>query len=504
MSSLSKSSVANQNSMFRSLRSRLLLSYAFLTVVTLFVVSLALLALGAQPRLRYQPALQRLDIISRTSRADLIRLQATNADRDTFLQALADTAASNNVRVLIATAENAQIIFDSDPSQSWLGIAIDGRELPRNILPTTDPNILAAIFNAPNGNPWLLYTRAISSSGFGRQVVIYAVPEPGRFALLRELGFGAAFVQAGLAGLLFSVLLAWLIARSVARPLQRMAGAAEAIAQGEYEQRLPLEGPEEVQRVADSFNSMSAQVAATQQAQRDFVANVSHDLKTPVTSIQGWSQALLDGTAVSAEDQTQAANIIYGEAERMGRMVAQLLDLAKIESGQLQLNRTMLDLADICTAVRQNLLPRARAHNIHLTFEAEPLPPVWGDYDRLMQVVSNLVDNALNYTPSGGRVHLAVRPYGDKAAELTVQDTGKGMPPEQLSRIFERFYQVDKSRTREDGRDGSGLGLSIVQELVLLHNGRIQARSEEGKGSLFIVRLPIGQSLEPSTITRRK
>ena len=490
--------------MFRSLRSRLLLSYGFIIVVTLFVVSLALIALGAQPQLRFQPALQRLDIISRASRNDLLRLQASNADRDSFLQALVDTAASENVRVLIATAENAQIIFDTNTSQSLLGESIDGVELSRSFLPTADPNTLALRYEDPDGNRWLLYTRAISSTGFGRQVVVYAIPEPGPFALVRELGFGTVFIRAGLAGLLFSILLAGLIARSVARPLQRMATAAEAIAQGEYDQQLPLEGPEEVKRVAESFNSMSAQVAATRQAQRDFVANVSHDLKTPVTSIQGWSQALLDGTAVSVEDQKQAANIIFSEAERMGRMVAQLLDLAKIESGQLKLNRTLVDLADICTAVQQNLLPRAQAHQIHLTFESEATSPIWADYDRLMQIVSNLVENALSHTPAEGRVHLAVRPYGSKAVELTVQDSGKGMSPEQLSRVFERFYQVEKSRVREEGRSGAGLGLSIVQQLVLLHKGTIQARSEPGKGSLFIVRLPTSQDAEPSTITSRK
>ncbi|MFZ1396946.1 MAG: HAMP domain-containing sensor histidine kinase [Candidatus Promineifilaceae bacterium] len=490
--------------MFKTLRSRLLLSYSLLVVTTLLVVSFALIALGTQPRLRFQPALQQLDIISRTSRNDLLRLQAREASQDDFLQELFDTADSENVRVLIATADGAEIIFDTDASQSLLGVTINGEELPRDFLPTVDPNTIAARFEDPSGNRWLIYTRAISSTGFGRQVVVFAIPEPGPFALLRELGFGRAFFRAGLAGLFISVLLAWLIARSVARPLQRMAGAAEAIAQGEYEQQLPLDGPEEVVRVAESFNSMSAQVAATRQAQRDFVANVSHDLKTPVTSIQGWSQALLDGTAVAPEDQAQAANIIYGEAERMGRMVAQLLDLAKIESGQLQLNRTPFNLGDVATAVRQNLLPRAQAHQIHLTLDTAPTPPIWGDYDRLMQIVSNLVENGLNHTPTGGRVHLAIRPYGDKAVELTVQDTGKGMPPAQLERIFERFYQVDKSRAREGGRVGSGLGLSIVQELVLLHNGRIFAKSKEGEGSLFIVRLPVGSQGEPSTVIVRQ
>ncbi|MCB8927652.1 MAG: HAMP domain-containing histidine kinase [Ardenticatenaceae bacterium] len=494
--------------MFKTLRSRLLLSYSLLVTITLFVVSFALIALGAQPRLRFQPALQRLDIISRAGRNDIIRLQLSSSDIESFLrglvQTLEDTAETNNVRAFIARARTAEIIFDTDPSDSMVGVRIEGTELPRDDLPTTDPNTLAARFEDPDGNRWLVYTRAISSSGFGDWVVVYAIPEPRPLTLLRELGFGAAFVRAGTAGLLVSVLLAWLITRSVARPLLRMAGAAEAIAQGEYEQQLPLEGPEEVVRVAESFNSMSAQVAATRQAQRDFVANVSHDLKTPITSIQGWSQALLDGTAVSPEDQAQAATIIYGEAERMGRMVAQLLDLAKIESGQLELNRAPLSLADVCTAVYQNLLPRAQTHQIHLTLETEPAPPIWGDYDRLMQVVSNLVENGLNHTAAGGRVHMSVRPYGAKAVELTVQDNGKGMPPEQLERIFERFYQVDKSRVRTDGQRGSGLGLSIVQELVLLHNGRIQARSKVGEGSQFIVRLPTAQTPEPSTILRTK
>ena len=131
--------------MFRSLRSRLLLSYGLITIVTLLVVFLALLALGAQHRLRFQPALQRLDIISRSSRAELIRLRESNADRSAFRQFLVETAESNNVRVLITTADNVQVGFDSDPSQSWLGFEIEGVELPRNYLPTTDPNAIAPL-----------------------------------------------------------------------------------------------------------------------------------------------------------------------------------------------------------------------------------------------------------------------------------------------------------------------------------------------------------------------
>jgi signal transduction histidine kinase len=249
---------------------------------------------------------------------------------------------------------------------------------------------------------------------------------------------------------------------------------------------------------------MTAQVKATQYAQRDFVANVSHDLKTPLTAISGWSQAMLDGTAVSPQEQQQAATIIYQEAERMQRMVNQLLDLARLESGQLELVRHPLHLGQVLNDVYQSLSPRAQEQQIHFTLDVQPTSLISGDYDRLMQVFTNLVDNALTHTPSGGRIHLAVKPHSDKAVEAVVQDTGRGIPAEDLPRIFERFYQVDKSRAQGNGRRGSGLGLAIVRELVEAHQGIIQAYSQVGKGSAFVVRLPISDQPERSTIVRRQ
>ncbi|MBL1129873.1 MAG: HAMP domain-containing protein, partial [Chloroflexi bacterium] len=288
-----------------------------------------------------------------------------------------------------------------------------------------------------------------------------------------------------------AALLGGWIARSVVRPLQKLAGAAEAIAAGDYAQQLPLQGPEEVQRVAASFNTMSTEVTKTRNAQRDFVANVSHDLKTPITSIRGWSQALLDGTAVTTGDQQQAAGVIYTESERMERMVNGLLDLARIESGQLILQHAPVDLQALLQYLYQSFLPRAQEHQVMLTLAA-PMPlTIWGDHDRLVQVMSNLLDNALAHTPPGGQVQLGLARHGEDVVDMWVQDSGQGIPPEELSRVFERFYQVEKSRMRGDGRDGSGLGLAIVQELVQLHHGRVLARSEVGKGSQFIVRLPL-------------
>jgi len=319
-------------------------------------------------------------------------------------------------------------------------------------------------------------------------------------ALFRELGLFNLLLGAGILTFFLAILLAFGIVSWITRPLHKLVGATEAISQGDYEQRVPLEGPEEVQRVAVSFNSMAAQVATTRQAQRDFVANVSHDLKTPITSIQGWSQALQDGTAVSPDSQQRAASIIHNEAERMSRMVRQLLDLAKIESGQLELHKESVDLCQIVTDVHHSLLPRANAQQIHLTVHTEGVPPILGDADRLMQVFTNLVDNALTHTLAGGRVHLDVHAHGDKAIEVVVQDTGKGIAPDELARIFERFYT---DRPHENFGQNSGLGLNISRQIVTAHGGRLYAenrpqdgasdgsgiRTERSAGARFVIRL---------------
>lgn len=473
--------------MFQSLRGRLLLSFTAVISAVLFAVAVAALVIGSLPRVRYVPTLQQLDAISRISRSEILRLAQAGTTQGRVIDVLQETAVQNNVRVLFVTLRDRQIRFDSADG-SWVGEAFTNLR-PLN---TGDAGAVAAVYTAPNASRWLIYTREIDAQLFGAGVIVYAKPEPTRLALFRELGLGMLLTSAGCLTFLLAILLALAIAAWVARPLQKMAGAAEAIAQGDYDQQLALQGPAEVQRVASSFNTMSQQVAATRQAQRDFVANVSHDLKTPITSIQGWSQALLDGTAVDHDTQQQAAGVIHSEAERMSRMVRQLLDLARIESGQLELHQTAVDLSQVIADVAHNLSVRAQGQGIELIVQPEPVPPVWGDYDRLMQVFTNLVDNALTHTPAGGTVRLRVQHNHTGQVEVAVQDTGRGIAPDELSRIFERFYQVDKSR-QQANQPRSGLGLAIVQELVQLHNGRISAHSQPGKGSTFIVQLPASQ-----------
>jgi signal transduction histidine kinase len=240
---------------------------------------------------------------------------------------------------------------------------------------------------------------------------------------------------------------------------------------------------------------MTGQVRANQLSQREFVANVSHDLKTPLTSIQGYSQAIMDGTA---KEPAQAAKIIHDEAERLNRMVTELTDLARLQAGRLSMKMQPLDISDIVSAIAQRLWVVAERENIKLHIQNHPVPTIGGDGDRLVQVFTNLLSNAIKYTREGGEVWIETD-VRDGGVEVVIKDNGIGIPPEDLPRIFERFYQVDKSR---GPRRGTGLGLAIAQEIVHAHGGEIEIHSEgRNKGTTVTVWLPAAHM---STIVRRK
>jgi signal transduction histidine kinase len=369
----------------------------------------------------------------------------------------------------------------------------------------------------------------------GRELLFVAVPLPPRFAL-GQLHASAVVVAlpkesagsiigdltprlllAGLAGLGAAVVVGLVLSRSVYLPLQRVARAAVNVARGNYHEKVPVQGPAEARTLAENFNRMTEAVRGSQQTLRDFLANVSHELKTPLTSIRGFSQALRDGTITEREEQERAARVIENESRRLLYLVEELLDLSRIESGQESMKRTPIQVRELFAHCAEVFSLRARETGVSLEVESEDVPSVLGDFDRLEQVLGNLLDNAFRHTPVGGSVRLSAclssaggpqtslshRKAGaarDGWVELSVTDSGEGIPPEELAQVFDRFYkgkaalrraQDEALRQAQDkaGR-GTGLGLAISREIVRAHGGEIRAESSPGTGTRFVITLP--------------
>jgi signal transduction histidine kinase len=347
------------------------------------------------------------------------------------------------------------------------------------------------------GNLWLYTLTRLQSGGW----LMVATPRPRvpLFALIRD-EFFAPILQAAIVSLLLSLALAYWVARWVADPIQRLVAASHKLPETTLPP-LTEQGPLEVKELVMAFNSMTARVHASQRSQRDFVANVSHEMKTPLTSIQGFAQAILDGTADSPESQKQAAGIIYSEAGRMHRMVLDLLDLARLDAGTANLKTEPVDVTSLLDSMEEKFGIQARREGIEMRVEVTDHPLIPGDGDRLAEVLTNLVDNSIHHSSKGGRVTLAAHAEGQWLI-ITVSDTGAGIPADVLPHIFDRFYRGDPSRT--GGQDhGAGLGLAIAREIVIAHHGTITAQSEPGQGSTFMVRLPMA-SAGSENLPRRK
>ncbi len=311
--------------------------------------------------------------------------------------------------------------------------------------------------------------------------VVQFVPEAQPLPTLTRL-----MLTVGLIVFALATALGYWLARSITKPVARLTKATEAMAHGDYGQTIPVTGDDEIARLGRAFNSMSQEVDKAHRMQRDFLVNVSHDLKTPLTSIEGFAQAMVDGTLHSMDEYQSAANIIYAESERMRRLIGQLLDLARLQGGIATFNMVDVDMAALLARAARTAEPRAAAASLVFTYRTPPwLPTISGDAVRLEQVLNNLLDNAFKYTEPGGHVDLIAGP-APGGLSFTVTDSGPGIPPEDLNRIFERFYRGN--RARSDG--GSGLGLAIVREIVEAHGGTVGVSSEVGRGTSVTVFLP--------------
>jgi signal transduction histidine kinase len=299
-------------------------------------------------------------------------------------------------------------------------------------------------------------------------------------------------LQAGAAGLVLAVVVTLVLSRAFTRPLHELRLAAEDIAGGNYARRVRRTGRDEIGVVGQSFNRMAEAVERSRHQQRTFLANVSHELKTPLTSLIGFSQALMDGSLRTAEEKERAATILHEEAQRVLRMSQELLDLARVESGQLALNPHPVDLG---VQLQQELeLVRKRAESRRLALRlAVPtaLPPVRADPDRLHQILDNLLDNAVKYAPEGTTVWISAENSAGPRVTTTVRNR-VGVAAPDPARMFDRFYRGDPSRSSPGG---VGLGLAISRELAIAQDGDL--RAELGAEGSLSLKLDLPVAVQP-------
>jgi histidine kinase len=295
-----------------------------------------------------------------------------------------------------------------------------------------------------------------------------------------------ALVAAGLAAMLVSLLLS----RGIVAPLRHMTAVSQHIADGHYSERVQIDNQDELGQLANSFNQMAENLEQVELMRRQLIADVSHELRTPLTAIQGSMEGLLDGVLPAAPETYQQ---IHQEAGRLARLVDDLQELSRVEAGAFPLEIKPARIDNLILTTIKRLTPQAGKKKINLAADLPVnLPLVSMDEARITQVLTNLVSNALQYTPEGGFVRILARQIKDEV-QVSVTDTGVGIPAEHVSHLFTRFYRVDKSRSRQSG-GGSGIGLTIARHLVESHGGHIWVESPGiGQGSTFSFTLPLSR-----------
>ena len=322
-------------------------------------------------------------------------------------------------------------------------------------------------------NPGTLYISTASAEDFPSPMSILA-------PLTRFLIWGA------LAAVFLALLITFFLSSRILAPVKSLALAAKRLGQGDLSQRVKLRDRGEMGELALAFNSMASDLQRTEKLRRNMIADAAHELRTPLSNIKGYLEAIHDGVK---EPDPDTLAIIGHESDLLSRLVNELQELSLAEAGELKLKRRPEDVTGLISRAVSSVQAQADLKGIGLSFQpAGGLPPVDIDHSRISQVLRNLLENAIVYTPAGGSIKVASKLRGGDI-EVSVTDTGEGIPAEDLPNIFERFYRVDKSRARTTG--GSGLGLTIARRLVEAHGGTINVRSEPGKGSCFSFTLPL-------------
>jgi signal transduction histidine kinase len=338
---------------------------------------------------------------------------------------------------------------------------------------------------------------ALPISGAGGDYIVYIIDNKDTVRSLNAQLF-EIIVEAIIIGLIIAVLLSLLLAKTLITPIEKLTRAAEKVAAGDFSAKVENQARDEIGILTRTFNDMAGQLEdnidslkKSEKMRREFVANVSHELRTPITSIRSYAETLSEAEGTLDKDTEQHfLQVIVNESDRMTKIVQDLLTLSRFDAGSISFDFKDFSFEKSVKDVYSAQLLEAQRHRHEFSLEFKsPISDIRGDRMRIEQVLTNMVSNAIKYTRDGGRISMTAGQVGDEVW-CTVRDNGIGIPKEDLDHIFERFYRVDKARSRESG--GTGLGLSIAYEIVERHNGRFKVQSQKGRGTAMTVILPVG------------
>lgn len=396
------------------------------------------------------------------------------AGSEEMIQTYAEFSGVSIYLIHLATGETVslgkvQIRDESFIRQEDLRLLYEGQHLFRE-------------FGASDGQRYFVSARPIQ--GESTAVYVLSSMKSMEESLERVRGYLAL---SGLGAFLLALGFTYVVSQLLSRPLVQMEQATRRIAKGNLETRVPVRSSDEIGNLGEAINDLARDLQHFRDTRQEFFANISHELRTPITYLEGYAKVLTDGLYDSEEERDRYLQIIHQESLRLNRLIHDLFELSKMEEGKINLTLEWVDPDELVENCVQKVQLKAREKGLSLFIEKREVPLIYADGLRMEQVVLNILENAIRYTEEGAiRIRFLHEP---RKVQMILEDTGRGIPADELPYIFERFYRVEKSRSREFG--GTGLGLAIVKKLVELQGGTVEVFSEPSVGTRFVMTFPV-------------
>lgn len=462
-----------------SLRLRLILMFMLVVMVAVGTVALAASQITSNNLQIYTQAKTDQQLADQQIVSTLLAAYRQQKSQH-YLQELTEQLARSSHQRIVLLDPQRRVIADS--AHTLIGQILNEEQTGNTSLRTAEEK-----GNTPALSATLYVSVDSSTQSLSQSAVSFAANSP-EAAFLASVN-QALWLAVCIAGLI-ALLLALLFARALLKPLHLLKTVAIRMEQGDLSQRVSIKGKGEISELAHAFNAMADSLSRSEQARRNLVNDVAHELRNPLMNIRGYLELLVDGVL---EPTAETLSSLYEETSLLSRLIADLQVLSLAEAGQLHLERHPVELADVVSQAVQIVQPQLEQKHLHLHLQLPPdLPPLEADPERLAQILRNLLRNAITHTASPGEIWITAHQRA-KHVHISVRDSGTGIAPEYLPYIFERFYRADSSRTRATG--GTGLGLAIVKQMVLAHGGQISVSSKPGEGTCFTFTLPIADAI---------